>query len=511
MSQEHNPVLMIGLDAAEVTLIERWLDDGSLPTLRRIRDQGVFGPLESTAQWLVGSPWPSFYTGSPPEEHGMYHYLVWRPDRMDTSRPQPGWMPLQPFWRRRGDFDRRAVVIDVPLVYAPDEFNGQEISGWAIVDTLEPPASYPAQLFNRASRAFSRPSLDDKQTYVLSARERLRIRDDCIDTTNRVAELALELLSAEAWDLFLVCFSATHRAGHQLWDLTNLGGDAAPAEDQGNQSLLKDVYVACDDALGRLIEAAGDDVTTLVFSVHGMGANISRVSVLREMLDHVLSPELSDEERHSSPRFLERLRATLPVRWRNQIKNHLPRAIQDRLTLFWRTSGIDWSSTKAFVPFGDQEGYVRINLRGREAAGVVEPGAEYDTLLSEITEGLMAFTDEDTGEPVVAEIERADKIFPDGPKRHLLPDLIIRWSPRPAAGHHRITSPRHGSISWPTPGHNPQGHCGNHGPSGHLFAKGERIPPGVSLSDGHILDLAPTVYSLLDLEIPDTFKGRALF
>lgn len=511
VSGKHNPVLMIGLDAAEVTLIERWMDDGSLPNLRRIRDQGAFGRLGSTAQWLVGSPWPSFYTGTPPEEHGMYHYLVWRPDRMATARPQSDWMPLRPFWRRSGDFDRRAIVIDVPLVYAPGEFNGQEISGWAIVDTLEPPASHPAQLINWASGTFSRPSLDDKQTYTLSARERQQIRDGCIQTTNHVVELALELLGAEAWDLFLVCFSATHRAGHQLWDLTNLAGDASPAEDQDLQSLLKEVYVACDDALGRLIEAAGDDVTTLVFSVHGMGANLSRVSVLREMLDRIVSPDTGSSERSTMSHFLERFRSSLPVRWRNQIKNHLPMALQDRLTLFWRTSGIDWSSTRAFAPFGDQEGYVRINLRGREAAGIVEPGAEYDALLAEITEGLLTFTDEETGQPVVAEVDRADRVFPDGQKRHLLPDLIIRWSPQPAASHRRISSPRHGSISWPTPGHNPQGHCGNHGPLGLLFAKGERIPPGASLSDGHILDLAPTVYSLLDLEVPDTFKGRALF
>ena len=73
-----SPVLMIGIDAAEISLVRKWMHDGSLPNLRALRDRGAFGRLQSTARWLVGSPWPSFYTGTTPADHGMYHYLVWR-------------------------------------------------------------------------------------------------------------------------------------------------------------------------------------------------------------------------------------------------------------------------------------------------------------------------------------------------------------------------------------------------------------------------------------------------
>ena len=57
---ERAPLLMVGIDAAEITLVSRWIEDGSLPNLRRVRDRGVFMPLKSTADWLGGSPWPSF-------------------------------------------------------------------------------------------------------------------------------------------------------------------------------------------------------------------------------------------------------------------------------------------------------------------------------------------------------------------------------------------------------------------------------------------------------------------
>lgn len=503
-------VLAIALDAAEVTLIRRWMDAGVLPNLSAIREQGSFARLKSTAEWFVGSPWPSFYTGTPPSVHGMYHYLVWRPEVMKSERPSPEWMPLRPFWRSLEEFGRRALVIDAPLVYAPGSFNGVEIAGWATHEILDSPASHPPELMGWATETFGSPPLGVEQINLWSAADLLEVREECIRTTELDGDLAVQLMQQEPWDLFLIGFAATHRGGHHLWDLSNMFGEASPSETTTLNGALKDIYVACDAAIGRLIEKAPSDVTTLVFSLHGMGPNIARADLMRDMLERVLSPKGSETSSPQTPRSVQRLRGLVPLQWRNWVKSRLPMAIQDRLTLFWRTGGLDWPSTKAFVPFGDLEGYVRINLRGREAAGIVEPGAEYEDLCAEIADGLLTFVDEDTGEPIVAEVKRVDEALPDESTRHLLPDLVIRWSPRPAAEHRLITSQRHGSIPWPTPGYPAQGRSGNHWPDGFLLARGERIPPSSEITDAHILDLAPTIHDLLDIPVPAGMTGRSL-
>jgi predicted AlkP superfamily phosphohydrolase/phosphomutase len=51
---------MIGLDAAEPALIERWIADDTLPALARLCARGSYGRLASSATWLAGSPWPTF-------------------------------------------------------------------------------------------------------------------------------------------------------------------------------------------------------------------------------------------------------------------------------------------------------------------------------------------------------------------------------------------------------------------------------------------------------------------
>lgn len=505
------PLLMIGLDAAEVTLIERWMEDGILPNLRSLREQGVLARLESTAEWLVGSPWPSFYTGTSPAEHGMYHYLVWRPDHMATERPSSDWLPLHPFWRSLGKLGRRVVVVDVPLTYAPEDFEGVEISGWGTHEALEPPASHPPQLMDWVEKQFGKPPFNNEESHLLSAAELLKVRDQCVRTSELVGRLGGALMQEKTWDLFLICFAATHRGGHQLWDQTSRTGPASDQQVRDLEDALKTIYVACDAEIGRLVEQAGPRANTIVFSLHGMGPNVSRSDVLREMLARVLANRSSDNGSVAPSRIADRIRALLPVRFRSRVKRILPIPVQDRLTLLWRTGGIDWNTTKAFAAFCDLDGYIRINLRGREPSGIVEPGAEYDELCEQIVEGLRTFVDGDTGEPVVDAVARLDELYPEGRMCHHLPDLMIRWSPRPAAKHRVIRSTRYGTIPWPTPGHHPQGRSGNHRPDGFFVARGDRIQPETPIEDAHILDLVPTAYSLLDLSVPGHLPGRPLF
>ena len=117
-------VLAIGLDAAEPSLIERWIADGTLPHLRRLRRAGSYRRLASGAEWLSGSPWPTFNTGRRPQDHGIYHHLQWRPELMSALRPAPDWLPAAPFWRELGAPDKTVIALDMPMGYAPEPFAG---------------------------------------------------------------------------------------------------------------------------------------------------------------------------------------------------------------------------------------------------------------------------------------------------------------------------------------------------------------------------------------------------
>ena len=80
---------------------------------------------------------------------------------------------------------------------------------------------------------------------------------------------------------------------------------------------------------------------------------------------------------------------------------------------------MDWSQTRAF--WASDNG-VTLNVRGREPAGIVAPGAEYEALREEIKARLLALREPQTGERVVAEVWKREEIY-SGPYVDWSPDL----------------------------------------------------------------------------------------
>lgn len=70
---EHPPVLMIGIDAADASLIETMIEAGELPSLAAMQREGCFGRLRSDGRRFVGGIWPTVYTSREPPWHGLYH------------------------------------------------------------------------------------------------------------------------------------------------------------------------------------------------------------------------------------------------------------------------------------------------------------------------------------------------------------------------------------------------------------------------------------------------------
>lgn len=504
------PVLAIALDAAEWSLIEGWARDGTMPNMKRLYERGAHGRLISTVDWLAGTPWPSFYTGSYPPDHGFLFHLQWRSATMQHERPSHDWLPMTPFYRRFGDFGKRVIAIDVPITYAADSLNGIEVTSWSTHDKVTPPTSYPRDALDWINREIGSEPITIEQAGVRSVRSLLKLRDELIESAERQAALCELLIAREPWDFFIVALGAAHRAGHKLWDRSSV---LSLTEDEGAEydQALRDVYVACDDALGRILEAAGPEATVLCFALHGMEKNRSRFSLVPEMLERVLAGGDVARSRSTSRSLLHGFRESVPLELRSAVKQRLPPDWQDKLSTFWRgVDDKDWSQTPAFPLMGDLQALVQINLRGREAQGIIEPGREYEELCDRITEGLMSFRDADTGERVVRDIGRGDKLYPDARYDVGSPDLVIRWPDTLARLHRAVVSDRFGTVVWPSPGRPLDGRSGHHGPQGWLIAAGEHIEPGMDFGSVSAFDFNATIHDLVGVPQPDKMLGEAI-
>ena len=95
----------------------------------------------------------------------------------------------------------------------------------------------------------------------------------------------------------------------------------------------------------------------------------------------------------------------------------------------------------------DPNGYLRLNLKGREAAGTLAR-EDVAPLVETLREGLMSFEDCEGG----AAVAGVHDLFTEVKNGELasevdaLPDVLVEWVRRPATHVSGVTSPRHGTI-----------------------------------------------------------------
>lgn len=332
-------------------------------------------------------------------------------------------------------------------------------------------------------------------------RELLRLRQKLVAAPRRVAELAEHLLARETYDLAWLTFSAAHLAGHQFWDLSQLDGRRLEAaERQTLQRALEDVYLAVDEAIGRVAAALPPATDVIVASPVGMDVNTSRADVLPGMLAAVLAGRPLE----GGGRGIWRLRAALPAPARRAVAAAIPDRVALELTAGLELRGTAWPRTRAFAHPADNQGYVRLNLRGRERDGIV-PEEAADELVEEIAEGLASFRDPD-GSPAVAETVRPRDLYPG---RHVdrLPDLVVRWSERPATTLRAVHSERFGEVRRAGAG---SGRSGNHtaGDARALVVPGasEHAEPS---RPARLVDVAATICEVLGAD-GEGLGGEAL-
>ncbi len=495
--------LLIGLDAAEPELIERWVGDGHLPNIGSLIERGSYRRLEPPDEVLLGSPWPSFYSGMPVSEHGVYEYLVWNPELMREVRATKV-CRLEPFWRNFGPSGPRCAIIDVPLVPPPEPIHGVEVCCWGTHEQLVPFSTHPPELAPKIMKLFGRPPMSAEVHHSVSA-DRCRLeRDMLVRTTQGVADLAISLLEREAWDLGFVCFSASHRAGHKLWTINHANDDANAIKEHGSDE-LRSVYQAIDSAVGQVAGIVNSHDNVLVFSLHGMGPNTSGVHALPDLLDMILVNGTAA----NSNSVISKLRNALPLEIRGWVKRKLPVSIQDRISTYWRTRR-KWSQTKAIALAADVHGFIRLNVAGREAEGIVA-AEDYRAVCDEIADGLLSFRDVRTGAPLISRVVHRSELYREGAFAETLPDLIVVWNDVPVAEHVAFVSDRFGQFDWPTPKRFMDGRSGNHRVQGWLATAGASLGQESSGSAANILDIAPTVLSLLGQEVPGHMVGNPLF
>lgn len=499
-------IAVLQFDAASTSLLSRLEGEGRLPNLEGLRARGKRIELESPAEHFPASAYQTLYRGVEVGEHGLFYPFQWSP-AAQSIRLAGEFDAAPAVWERLARGGRSTLAIDPYECHAPAAAEGVMVCGWGMRERVVLERwSRPEGADRRLRRRHGRPP---DVTEVFGAQrpaELRRLRQRFLLAPARVADAAIGLLGERRFDLLWLTFAAPHLAGHRLWEVPPyLGeGDLDGAERAAIGEALADVYAEVDAQLGRVLEALPDDADTIACSVLGMDVNTSRADLLPGMLAAVLGGAPADGAADSDSGAMWRLRAALSGRVRGAVASAMPDRLALELTARMELRGVDWSSTRAFAHPADNQGYVRLNLAGRERNGIVDP-AEADELMALIVDGLADFRDPD-GEPAVASVDRVAERW-QGTAAGRLPDLVVRWRPTSSVAVDALHSPRFGAVHRHGYG---SGRTGNHtdGDAWAILAPGAaRVrDPG---RPARISDIAATVAALCDVSA-DGLAGEPL-
>jgi len=433
-------LLAIGLDSAEFDFIRA--RRGALPTLNRMLDTNLLhrprGPYA-----LSGAIWPTFGTGSEPGEHGVYQHLVWDADRMRLRSAVGDLRAARKFWSDLEDEGLRVVVFDVPYSCANNLRHGAEIAEWATHSQLIPYATNKPALAD-VLRRISRDPIGRETPIRKTAAQLDAVRQRLIDSAGHKTRAILDFMRNLEWDVFIAVFGELHRGGHALY-----ATDDEDVEDPGGSALL-DVYRAVDRGLARILDAADRDATAImVFSLHGMERDWAQGHLMRPVLSRLDAAFLAHEGKSSPPArgrgMIGALRDLVPSPIQHAVGELAPDPVRRWVVEREMLGGLDWRRTPAFALRTDVRTEIRLNLAGREARGLLEPGTPAcDRYLALLHSAFLGLRDADTGAPLVAEVVALADLYP-GPRGHALPDLAVEWRREPPAT--EIDSPQLGRFA----------------------------------------------------------------
>ncbi len=524
----HDRILVIGVDAGTMDLIEGWSDQGRLPGFKRFFEDGVHGKLHSVPNMCSASAWSSMVTGVNPGKHGIYWFGEYAPDSYEYRYINASYRNADTLWDIMSASGRRVGVINVPISYPAAEVNGFLIAGLDAPHADDKRFTYPPGLLSELRGQLGEYDIEPGMPgFYKAGRLDDGVRKLHSTMDSRLA-YASHLMKTNPWDFLMVVFTTVDSAQHFFWKYMK-PKDFTLTDDELHryQHVIRDVYVHQDNAIRQLIELAGPDTTVFIVSDHG-GDLGGKGPLLPLWLEHMGMLRYGKRGRRNEPHrgMARELILRLLAGGYRRVDRYFGRDFKLRLAKMFpdlrqkveahiHFSQIDWAATKAFTDGVRPD--IWINLKGRFPQGTVEPGEEYNAVCETIRAQFLAMRDTRTDERAVNAVFRKEEVY-HGPYLDRAPDLVVQWKPdlpatAVALGDTTATDLQRIRVKLTDGvgiGTGPRGGTGMHSPHGILFAKGPQLRRGAQIEAAEIVDVAPTLLHLAGLPVPGYMDGRVI-
>jgi len=454
-------VLVIGLDCAEPDLVFDQLAH-EMPNLTRLRKEGIYGRIRSSDPPITCPAWAVMGTSRSPGQLGIYGFRYRKNHSYTEFNITTSYDLQEPaVWDILSDQGKHVCLVGVPPSYPPQRLNGVVISGF-LAPSTDSEYTWPPNLKGELEAIGG--YLLDVMNFRTDDKDRL-LRELYQLTENRF-KVVSHLIRTKPWDLFMFVEMGPDRLHHGFWKFYDKNHHLY---EPGNkyESVFPDYYRFLDEKIGELLQLIDDDTTVIVVSDHGAKA----------MKGCICINEWLAREGY--------------LKLRSRPKQQVRLAQAD----------IDWSKTIAWG-WGGYYARIFLNVKGREASGVVDP-KDFEAVREELADKLRSLRGPD-GEKLDTKVFTPEELY-GGLVRGNPPDLMVYFD----------------DLSWRSAG--TLGHDGIYlsendtGPDdavhdydGMFILWDPRQHHGREATGLTLYDVAPTILQIMGLDVPSYMEGRAI-
>ena len=440
-------VIVLGLDGLPCSLLRRLIAEGVMPKLGALVEQGDLAAMDTVYPPLSSVSWTTFFTGVNPGKHRIFGFFEAQVDEYGIWFQDLDDVKVPGLWDHAQTHGKRTVSINLPGTFPAPPFNGVMVSGFIASDFAK--SIYPKML----------TPLLEKVGYMLDVPcEKVRDQPETFwkvlgKSLQARAQTMSALLQNEPHDLFIGVFTETDRVQHFFFD-------AIEEPSHPEHKRVMNFYRQVDTIIGHLAGLCKEDDELIILADHGF-CRIEQELYLNHWLAEQGYLVMKDQK------------VGAPLR------------------------EIDAEKSRAFSL---DPGRIFLNVKGRRPNGCVDP-ADAPVLRDEIAAGLAAMR---VRVPWQAEaicpfekIMRREEIY-SGPWAHLAADIVL---------HTRDGFEMKGKFNHPALSQLGTLNGMHTFGDAMLYVRGRKWPEGTP----RIIDLAPTILSLMGLPVPPEMEGRALF
>jgi len=295
-------VLIVGIDGLDWPRVTRLADEGRMPNVARMREEGASGPLASIYPFVSPTVWTSIATGKVQEKHGVDGFVVnTKQAGAEGNLTTSNMRKARAIWQILSAAERSVGVIGWLVTYPADVVNGYLVSSHVTIALSGKRSSrapnqtdewlgegiYPPEIWTEvADNVFNEEDVSDSvidyfvETSAERARQEEKIRSESLakfyasDVTSLT--LARHFFDTMPADFSAVYFRGCDMASHFFWrfmEPESWSRELSPGSVETFAPVVDRYYAVADSLLGEMLELADENTVVMLISDHGFAGH----------------------------------------------------------------------------------------------------------------------------------------------------------------------------------------------------------------------------------------------